>query len=85
MKHLLSRLRVRRLALIALAVGGLGLVEGCTQGLAPEFGSTPAFSTKERFARIGRNIGLESQMANDDLDHLFLLRPVTGLTEWNLP
>ena len=85
MKHLLSRLPVRRLALLGLALGALAASEGCTRSFAPEFGSTPAFSTKERFARISRNIGLEAQMANDDIDHVLLLRPVTGLTEWNVP
>ena len=85
MKHLVSRLNPRHLALAGLAVAGLGLAQGCTRSFAPEFGSTPAFSTKERFARISRNVGLEAEMANDDIDRVLLLRPVTGLSQWNVP
>ena len=86
MKFNLPRPTPSRLAAAALLIGLSALsLPGCARGLAPQFGSTPTFSTRERFARIGRNINLESQMANDDIDHLLLLRPVTGLTEWSVP
>ena len=66
----------------ALATGGCGGARGPAAG---EFTATPIFSTKERFTRIGRNIDIELKMLNDDLDRALLLRPVTGLTEWNVP
>ena len=81
MKKILSRL----LVLIVLAGLGLPLVGCATPPTVPVFGSTPLFSAQERFARIGRNISLESQMLNEDIDQILLLRPVTGLTEVNVP
>ncbi len=70
----------------AMLISGLCLSQtGCVQGLRPEFGSTPTLSRQERFARISRNWGLESQMINDDIDNLLLLRPESGLTVWNVP
>ena len=46
--------------------------------------STPAYSGKERFQQIGRNISLEAGMMQDDIDHALLLRPVSGNTAWNI-
>ncbi len=68
---------------IAAALSSASLLSGC--GSAPIVGDTPIFSSKERFARISRNWGLELKMLNDDLDRALLLRPVSTLTEWNVP
>lgn len=54
-------------------------------GLSQSGCSTPVYSGKERLARINRNVRLEWQMMNDDIDTVLLLRPVTGLTAWNVP
>jgi hypothetical protein len=45
---------------------------------------TPAYSTQERFQLIGRNWGYEYEQINDDVDSALLLRPATGLTQWNV-
>ena len=90
MKHRTSRPRFAPLALLALLVtvpaliplGGCGGEGGVGSA---EFGSTPVFSRRERFARISRNINLELQMMNDDIDRLLLLSPESGLTYWNVP
>ncbi len=56
-----------------------------TAGMSFNFGcSTPLYSTQDRFQRIGRNWGFEYEQINDDIDHLFLLRPATHLSESNL-
>ena len=88
MKSLFRR-RARFLAVAALALAG-GLVTGTSTGCARgpnagEFTATPIYGTGERFSRIGRNIDVELKMLNDDLDRALLLRPVSGLTEWNIP
>jgi len=46
--------------------------------------STPAYSGKERFQQIGRNISLEAGMMQDDIDRALLLRPVTASSTWNV-
>lgn len=67
--------------LLGIAVLGVtGLI-----GFSQSGCSTPVYSGQERLARINRNRGLEWQMMNDDIDHVLLLRPVTGLTPWNVP
>ena len=80
--------RLPRIGFLAavLFLSGLCLpTTGCVSGLRPEFGSTPTLSRQERYARIGRNWGLEYQMINDDIDSILLLRPVSGLTQWSTP
>ena len=69
----------------ALLLGAALTQTGCSSELGPEWGSTPTLTRQERYAEIQRNWGLELQMMNDDIDHLLLLRPVSGLTEWNVP
>ena len=46
--------------------------------------STPAYSASERGHIITRNMGLEWQMMQDDIDHALLLRPNTTLTTWHI-
>ena len=61
--------------LAAVATGGLMFSAGC---------ETPAYSTNERFQLIGRTWGYEYEQINDDVDHIFLLRPVGRLTDWDI-
>ena len=80
--------RLTRIGLTAatLMLSGLCLpTTGCVAGLRPQIGSTPTLSRQERYARIGRNWGLEFQMINDDIDAALMLRPVSGLTIWTVP
>ncbi len=66
---------MKKIALICLSVTGLFLAVGC---------ETPVYSAKERGDNIARNMGLEWQMVQDDVDHVLLLRPVSVLTRWNV-
>ena len=69
--------RLTRILLGIVILGMTGITQlGC---------STPTYSSKERFAQIKRNWGLEWQMVNEDVDHVLLLRPASGLTPWNVP
>jgi hypothetical protein len=55
---------------------GLGLSSvGC---------STPAYSGRERWSRIGYNISYEAAQMQDDIDHALMLRPGSKLTLWNV-
>jgi len=74
-----------RLGSLAAVLFLCGLSSGCVEGLRPQIGSTPTLSRQERYARIGRNWGLEYQMINDDIDTILLLRPASGLTQWSVP
>src|SRR5207253_10347007 len=62
------------LSLLALA-GLAGSGTGC---------STPGYSAGERGNMIARNMGLEWQMVQDDIDHALLLRPLTTQSKWNV-
>jgi hypothetical protein len=67
---------VKSMSLLAvLSVGLLCFAGGC---------ETPAYSTQERFQLIGRNWGYEYEQSQDDIDHFWLLRPASNLTEWNV-
>jgi hypothetical protein len=84
----LTRRLVASAALVLSAGFGSLATSGCNAARGPaygEFTATPVFSTRERFSRINRNIDIELKMLNDDLDQLLLLRPVSSLTEWNIP
>ena len=88
MKQRLSRLGLLSALFGSFVLSGLLLSQsGCAspRGLRPQLGSTPTLSRQERYARISRNWGLEFQMLSDDIDSLLLLRPETGLTQWNVP
>jgi hypothetical protein len=63
-------MRFRHLVIIGLAMAV------CATGC-----STPLYSGKERGNKIARNIGLEFQMMQDDIDHVLLLRPSTTLSD----
>lgn len=69
---------MKRVALILL---GLTMV-GCAR--PGEIGYDPAYSLEERNRQIARNWDFEGKQLVEDLDHLFLLRPMTNLSVWNL-
>ena len=46
--------------------------------------ATPAYSAHERWQMIGRNWGYEWRQAQDDIDHVLLLRPASDLKVWNV-
>ncbi|MFT3788097.1 MAG: hypothetical protein QM770_18310 [Tepidisphaeraceae bacterium] len=46
--------------------------------------STPGYSAEERGQMIARNMGLEWQMMQDDIDHALMLRPVSMQSRWNV-
>ena len=66
---------MKRLALLALAAGSMGLSTGC---------ATPAYTAQERNAMIARNWDYEIKQASDDWDSILLLRPASRLTIWNV-
>ena len=69
---------MKRIVLLGVAVlGGAMLMSstGC---------ETPAYTAQERFQLIGRNWGFEYEQINDDIDDVFLLRPSSHLTQWNV-
>ena len=59
---------------LLLVVGSMSL-GGC---------ATPAYSAHERWQMIGRNWGYEWRQAQDDIDHILLLRPASNLTLWHV-
>jgi hypothetical protein len=66
---------MKKFALLAILAGGMFLTTGC---------ETPGYTSQERFQMIGRNWGWEYEQINDDIDHVFLLRPVNHLSQWNI-
>jgi hypothetical protein len=72
---ILNKTAFKKIACSGLLLAGALATTGC---------STPAYSAKERGQMISRNIGLEWQMMQDDIDHALLLRPVTQGSRWNV-
>jgi len=66
---------MKKVVFLALLAGGMMLLNGC---------ETPGYTSQERFQQIGRNWGWEYEQINDDLDELFLLRPASHLSPWNI-
>jgi hypothetical protein len=66
---------MKKVVFLALLAGGMMLLTGC---------ETPGYTSQERFQQIGRNWGWEYEQINDDLDELFLLRPASHLSPWNI-
>lgn len=66
---------MKKIALLCLTVTGLFMTVGC---------ETPVLSAKERGLAIQRNMGLEWQFMQDDIDNALLLRPVSVLSRWNV-
>lgn len=65
----------KTLALLCLSTAAMFSAVGC---------STPGYSAKERGQMIGRNMGVEWQMIQDDVDSALLLRPVSMLSRWHV-
>ena len=57
---------------------------GAFSVLATGCGATPAYSGRERGNMIARNWNYEFKQANDDIDHILLLRGGENLTIWNV-
>jgi hypothetical protein len=68
---------VMKLLSVLLLVGLAIALTGCTL-------DTPAYSAKERFAQINRNVAYQSAAINDDLDYIVLFRPSNQETVWNV-
>lgn len=66
---------IKKLALLSVALFGVVAATGC---------STPGYSSKERGQMIARNWDMEWKMAQDDVDSLLLLRPMSSLSRWNI-
>lgn len=66
---------MKKLALLCLSLTGVLMSTGC---------ETPTLSSRERGQAIARNMGLEWQMLQDDVDRALMLRPVTMLSRWNV-
>ena len=75
-----------KLAVLALAVLSLGLPTGCskTYRLNSDFGSTPAYSSRERWQRIQRGWDYDFKQMNDDIDTVLLLGEPSTLSIWNV-
>jgi hypothetical protein len=74
---------MKKLLAIGLLVGiSSASLVGCAR--PGEFGWTPAYTAHERGQLIARNWDYEGKQSQDDIDHIFLLRPASHLTEWNL-
>jgi hypothetical protein len=69
------------LAIGLLVVSSVSVV-GCAR--PGEFGWTPGYTAHEREQLIARNWDYEGKQAMDDIDKIFLLRPASHLTTWNL-
>lgn len=55
-----------------------------TGALASVGCSTPVYSGRERAQLIARNWSYEGAQAQDDIDHILLLRPASRLTIWHV-
>lgn len=66
---------MKSLALLTLMAGASLITTGC---------ATPGYTATENGRYIARNMDYEMKMATDDWDRLLMLKPVTGLTTWNV-
>jgi hypothetical protein len=68
---------MKLLALFGLLAGSMLLTTatGC---------ATPGYSAEERNQQITRNQDYEFKQLVDDWDHIWLLRPASSLTTWNV-
>ena len=72
---------MRKLHVFGLLVAS-SLFVGCAR--PNEIGWTPAYTTGERANMIARNWDMEGKIAQDDIDHTLLLRPMSNLTSWHV-
>lgn len=75
-----------KLMLALVACGSMFLAGGCMDSRIDKVDvfATPGYSGAERGDLIARNMEMEWKMLNDDVDSLLLLRPMSGLTLWNV-
>ncbi len=66
---------MKNVALLSIALLSLFSVVGC---------STPAYTARERGNQIARNMGIEWQQVQDDIDSIALLRPAGTMTKWHV-
>lgn len=66
---------MKRIVTCVLLAGLAAGLTGC---------ATPAYSSRERFQQIGRTWDYEWKQAQDDIDHVLLLRPASRLTIWDV-
>ena len=64
---------MKKIALLSVSIFGVCAFAGC---------ATPGYSAKERGQQISRNFDMEEKMAQDDIDDVLLLRPMTQLSRW---
>lgn len=77
MKHL------AKTAIASIALASLALINsGCARPF--ELGWGVAYSADERGKLIARNWDYEGKQLVDDVDSIFLLRPMGQLTYWSL-
>jgi len=70
------------LLILAMALGSVGCAKNYK--LENDWGSTPGYSSTERYQQIYRTWDYEGKQLNDDVDHVLLLRPSDKLTLWNV-
>ena len=68
---------VMKLLSALLFVAAAIALTGCTL-------NTPAYSAKERFAQVNRNVAYQSAAFNDDWDYVTMFRPSNQETIWNV-
>jgi hypothetical protein len=75
-----------KLMLTLVACGFMFLAGGCMDSRIDKVDvfATPGYSGAERGDLIARNMEMEWRMINDDVDTLLLLRPMSGLSLWNV-
>jgi hypothetical protein len=66
---------MRKLILIGFSLGSLLMAGGC---------ATPGYSAAERSQLIQRDFDYNGGQMIDDWDHVFMLRPASTLTLWNV-
>ena len=64
-----------KLVALLFVLSGILSLTGC---------GTPGYTAQERNQQIARNWDYEWRQTSDDFDHLFLLRPASHMTIWNV-
>jgi hypothetical protein len=77
---------MKKLALSALLLTTVMFGSGCAQYELGrnEFGSTPAYSLRERGSHFGRMVDIDLKEVNDDIDEILMLRPASMLSVWHV-
>lgn len=77
---------MKTLSSMALLLGVVALGAGCAESRLGKFDplATPAYSTSERSDLIAHSMVTDWQELQDDFDEVFLLRPSSQNTIWNV-